>query len=279
MSFNAPSRCLALAMAAALSAMACAKAATAERGTAPRTVGGHTYITQAVPATLGPHRFMFPANLYYNQIGPFADGGIMLAVFWPDFEAASPGDRPLRSVEDSQRQVLIALSYLDRIPIKDYLNRRSSNDATTEADSLRRRNPAQRLELRVAQPERWGLTPYLIDSALMAQYAKDAEAKLGMTYVHNPALEPDWYIVRSKDGQLRTFISCDPADRTADGLAIKGRTLQSVGGDQIAMCRHSMVDIDDSIIIEMSYARVMLGDWQRLEAAVHGLMRRYRVGS
>ena len=40
-----------------------------------------------------------------------------------------------------------------------------------------------------------------------------------------------------------------------------------------------MVDIDDSIIIEMSYARVMLGDWQRLEAAVHGLMRRYRVGS
>jgi len=199
-----------------------------------RTAGGHTYTTQAVEAILGPHSFMFPANLYYNQIGPFADGGVMLTVFWPDFEAAPPGDRPLRSVEDSQRQVLIDLSYLDRIPIKDYLNRRSSNDATTEADSLRRRNPAQRLELRVAQPERWGLTPYSINPALMAQYAKDAEAELGMAYVHNPALEPDWYIARSKDGQLKTFISCDPGDRTADGLVVKGRTLQSVGGDQIA---------------------------------------------
>ena len=45
------------------------------------------------------------------------------------------------------------------------------------------------------------------------------------------------------------------------------------------MCRHSMVDLDDSITIEMTYARVMLSDWQRMEAAVRELLRRYRAKS
>lgn len=40
---------------------------------------------------------------------------------------------------------------------------------------------------------------------------------------------------------------------------------------------HSMADMDDSITIEMSYARVMLSDWQRLKTAVHAQMRRYKV--
>ena len=33
----------------------------------------------------------------------------------------------------------------------------------------------------------------------------------------------------------------------------------------------------DSIAIEMSYARVMLSDWQRLETSVRDLLERYRV--
>jgi len=80
-----------------------------ETATSPRTVSGQTYTTQPVEARLGPHRFMFPANLYYNQTGPLADGGVMLTVFWPDFDAAPPGDRPVRSTQDSRRQVLVEL--------------------------------------------------------------------------------------------------------------------------------------------------------------------------
>jgi len=270
-----------------LSATACAKAPSTEKdhnGTAmsedatnPRTVGGHTYTTQPVEAILGPHRFMFPANLYYNQIGPFADGGVMLTVFWPDFEAAPPGDRPVRKTQDSRRQVLIELHYLDSVPITDYLARRSSNEATTEAGSLERRDPVERLDLRIAQPERWGLTPYAIDPSLLADYAKDSEQKLDVPYVHNPNMEPDWYVARSRDGQLSTFISCDPEDRIPDGLIAHGKTLERAEGEGVAMCSHSLVDLDDSITIEMNYARVMLSDWQRIEHTVRGLLRRYRV--
>ncbi|WP_401750243.1 very short patch repair endonuclease [Stenotrophomonas muris] len=56
---------------------------------------------------LGPHRFMFPANLYYHQIDPFAGGGMMLAVFWKDFDTPPPGDDPMQSVEDEYRRVSI----------------------------------------------------------------------------------------------------------------------------------------------------------------------------
>lgn len=41
----------------------------------PRTVGGRTYTAQPVEANVGPHRFMFPANLYYNPISRFPVAG------------------------------------------------------------------------------------------------------------------------------------------------------------------------------------------------------------
>lgn len=280
-------RLASFALVAVLSTTACAKGPSTEKdpnGTnmseaaaSSRTVGGHTYTTEPVEARVGPHRFMFPANLYYNQTGPLADGGVMLTVLWPDFDAAPPGDRPVRTTQVSRRQVLIELHHLDRVPIEQYLARRTSSEATSAPGSLERRHPVQNLALRVAQPERMGLTPYAIDQSLMAAYVKDSEAALGMRYAHNPKMEPDWYVARSADGQLTTFISCDPADRVPDGLLIEGSTLQRSGEDQIAMCRHSMVDVDDSIAIEMNYARVMLSDWQRLETSVRGLLSRYRV--
>lgn len=108
------------------------------RSRAPRAriVGGHSYTAQPVEANLDPHCFMFPANLYYNQIGPFAGGGVMRAVFWPDFDAAPPGDNPVRSVEDGYRQVSIELRYVGGAGAADYL--------------------AQDLTGRVALTPRWG---------------------------------------------------------------------------------------------------------------------------
>jgi len=72
-------------MAAALNATACAEVSCAEKdpnetpvaelAASLRSGGGHAYTTGPVEARLGPHSFMFPANLYYNQVGQFLDGG------------------------------------------------------------------------------------------------------------------------------------------------------------------------------------------------------------
>jgi len=213
----------------------------------PRMVEGRTYSTQPVEANVGPRRFVFPANLYYNQIGPFPDGGVVLTVLWPNLEPAAPGDFPLRTVEDSYRQVSIELRYVGYARTGDYLAPHIGSGW------------AQSLAERVAQPLRWELTPYAI--------ADDAQA-----------LEPDWYVVRSGNGRARTFISCDAGKLVADGLVMGSRTLVRSGGDRIAMCRHSTVDVESGIAVEMNYAPVLLVEWQRLEAAAVGLIRRYEVG-
>lgn len=212
----------------------------------PRMVEGRTYSTQPVEGNVGPRRFMFPANLYYNQIGPFPDGGVVLTVLWPGLEAAAPGDFPLRTAEDGYRQVSIELRYVGYARTGDYLAPHIGSGW------------AQSLAERVAQPSRFGLTPYAIANEALA-------------------LDPDWYVVRGGDGRVRTFISCDPAKSVADGLQMAPRTLVRSGGDRIAVCRHSMVDVESGIAVEMNYARVLLVEWQRLEAAAVGLMRRYEA--
>jgi len=62
-----------------------------------------------------------------------------------------------------------------------------------------------------------------------------------------------------------------------DGLMmVDGRLVRS-GGDRVAMCRHSVVDVEGGVAVEMSYARVLLVDWKRLETITRELMWRYEV--
>lgn len=165
----------------------------------------------------------------------------MLAVFWTDFNAAPPGDHPARSVEDGYRQVSVELRYVGGAGPTDYL--------------------AQDLTGRVALTPRWGLTPYAVDRSKVARDVR------GVT--------PDWYVVRDGDGRVRTFISCDPWEYMPGGVLVEGGMLVRSSGDRVAMCRHSMADVEAGIAVEMNYARVMLWDWGRLKATTRELMRRY----
>jgi hypothetical protein len=119
----------------------------------PRMVEGRTYSTQPVEASVGPRRFMFPANLYYNQIGPFSDGGVMLSVLWPNLEPAAPGDFALRTMEDGYRQVSIELRYVGGAGVADC--------------------PARDLSERVALTPRWGLMPYAVERSQVVRDVRD----------------------------------------------------------------------------------------------------------
>ncbi|MGE8260467.1 MAG: hypothetical protein ACN6RJ_13660, partial [Stenotrophomonas sp.] len=153
--------------------------------------------------------------------------------------------------EDGYRQVSIELRYVGHARTGDYLAPHIGSGW------------AQSLAERVAQPPRLGLTPYAIDPAAGADDTQ--------------ALEPDWHVARGEDGRVRTFISCDAARVMADGLVMGSRTLVRSGEDRIAMCRHSMVDVESGIAVELNYARVLLGEWQQLEEAAVGLMRRHEA--
>lgn len=149
----------------------------------------------------------------------------------------------MRSVEDGYRQFSIELRYVASAGATDYL--------------------AQDLTERVALTPRWGLTPYAVDRSRVARDVRE--------------VTPDWYVVRYGDGRVRTFISCDPWEYIPDGVLMEVGKLVRSSGDRVAMCRHSVVDVEDGVAMEISYARALLVDWKRVETTTRELMRRYEA--
>jgi hypothetical protein len=242
-----------------------------------RTLNGYTYTNAPVDVKLGPNTFRIPANYFDNQIGPFGEG-LALKLEWPDMKPTSPGARAAPRTNDFLREISISIDYIDRLPIEGAMARRVTNDGHTDEGSLQRRDPAARLDLRVAQPERMGLTPYAINEELRVAYARDQEARTGHPFPRNLAFEPDWYVASSQNGEIATFIQCDSTAYREDGVVLEGDHVTPVDGTASALCTHYFVDVPNSLSITLSYKRAFLSDWKRMEDAVRSILARSKVG-
>ena len=286
MSVLSTHRCVALVFAAALNT-ACAQgpssektekeAAMTENTAESRTVDGYTYTTKPVEARIGPHRFAFPANYYDDQIGPAIGGGVGLTLMWPELVAAPPGTRSTRSMSDHHRAISMSVDHVDAVPIGNLLQRITSTESKTEDGSIERQDPRYRLDMRRPAPERFGLTPYVIDEDRMATYSKAYSDRRGRPPVRNPRYEDDWYIARSSDDTLSTFIKCDQPQNGSQGLQIKDNTLVSDGADMVTSCSHYFVDQTDSLSVTLFYPSVLLKDWRAIEDAARNVLARYKV--
>jgi hypothetical protein len=279
-------RCLALAAAIALSASACARTASNEQQGDPavtesvktgRTLNGHTYTDAPVDVKLGPNTFRIPANYLDSQIAPWPGEGVSVVFEWPDMTATEPGGRADPRTNDFRREIRISIDYIDRVPVETSLDRLSSNEATTPDDSVERGDPRDRLDLRVAQPETLGLTPYEIDEAKMAEYTRAYTARYGKPNPRNPRYENLWYVARDADGKLTTFIKCDSAHFLGDGVELQGDQVISRPGEVAAGCVHYMADIENKLVISLNYKRAFLKDWKRMEDAVRQLLERTKA--
>ncbi|WP_145481315.1 hypothetical protein [Stenotrophomonas rhizophila] len=286
MRLTSPGRCLPLALAIALSASACAQTTPPEQeGTSSmseaveqgRTINGHVYTNAPVEVKLGPHTFRIPANYFDNQIGPEGEG-LALKLEWPEMEPTLPGARAAPRTNDFLKEISVSIDFIDRLPIKGAMARRVTNDGHTDEGSLQRRDPTARLELREPQAEWMGLTPYAINEELRRAYARDQEAKTGRPFPRNLAFEPDWYVARTSDDAIATFIQCDNAEHRKDGVVLEGNEVTPVDGTVSALCTHYFVDLDNSLSITLSYKRAFLKDWKRMEDAVRAILAQYKVG-
>lgn len=272
---------------ACLAAGACAQPAPAvsddkEAQTMPdtvtrgRTVDGYTYTDAPVDARLGPHLFRFPANYYYDQMGPFFDGSLGLRVQWPDLAPMPPGETSRQTMDAFMKAVDYALDYVDRVPIRESLRRGYMNGLPR--DSIEYRDPENRLDLRVAQPEAMGLVRYDLDPDAAAAYAHAYEAERGQPYATIPGWRKDWYVARDAEGEIVTFIECD-TDEITDGLIVDGSELRPSPNpkDRVAQCRHRLILPEDDISILITYVRVLLPDWKRFEDRIKRILRDYRV--
>ncbi len=245
---------------------------------AGRTVNGHTYTDAPVDVKLGPHTFRIPANYLDSQIAPWPGEGVSLVIEWPDMGPSAPGARANPRTNDFRKEIRILVNYVDRLPIETSLERHASNEAITPPDSLERDDPRDRLDLRLAQPEDMGLTPYTVDEAKMAMFAKAYEAKYGTPPPRGRLSEEDWYVARAPDGRLSSFIKCGSKAYVRDGVRLDGAEIIDVPGElPAAGCVHYITDINDRLSISINYKRVFLKDWKRMEDAIRGVLARSKV--
>ncbi|PPT63350.1 hypothetical protein XarbCFBP8130_12235 [Xanthomonas arboricola] len=279
-------RCLALALAIAVTGSACARTPSPEqKRTSPmsgtvttgRTINGHTYSDAPVDVKLGPNTFRIPANYLDSQIAPWPGEGVTLVIEWPDMTPTPPGARANPRTNDFRKEISVRINYIDRAPIETSLERHSSNDAITEANSVERRDPRQRLDLRLAQQDTLDLTPYAIDEAKMLAYSKEYEDHYGKPPIRNPAYEDDWYVARDSSGGLITFIKCDSTKFRGDGVRLEGAEVVHEKGAVAASCVHYFSDIENKLSITLNYKRAFLKDWKRMEDAVRTVLARTKV--
>lgn len=291
MSVRASDRCLALALAVALSQGACAQDGSNGTGARinmegateiGRTVGGRTYTNAPVEVKLGPNTFKIPSNYFDSQLGPWPGEGITLVIEWPDMKPTSPGARVDPRTNDFRKEITALVDYINRVPIETLLAVNASTDRVTAPGSMNARDPRDRLDLRVAQPDVMGLTPYAIDETKMAAFSKEYEAQEGKPPVRNPAFEKDWYVARDAKGQLTTFIKCDSHKFIPnDGARLEGSEIVTdmVGDDsRIADCTQYFVDIENKLSFSVYYYRVYLKDWKRIQETFLDLLKRSKVG-
>ncbi len=222
----------------------------------------HGYNELPVEARLGPHRFRIPANYFRDQIGPDFQGGWELMVQWPDLEPLPPGKRSGQSFETFEKTISISPDYVDRVPIETLMEAYANVDEAGEPPE--RQDPSDRLYLMLAQPERNGLIPYIVDQKALDAYA-DAEAfRLGMT--RRPTGREsykDWFVRRDADGRLQTLIRCDHE--------------REPGEESNPVCDHSFVIPDLNAVVRISYLRDYLASWERIENKARELIGQLRV--
>lgn len=241
-----------------------------------RTLNGHTYTDAPVDVKLGPNTFRIPANYLDSQIAPWPGEGVSLVIEWPDMTPTLPGARANPRTNDFRKEISVRINYVDRVPIEALMERYASNEALTEADSVERGDPRDRLDLRIPQPETMGLTPYAIDEAAMKEFTRRYEARYAKPPVRNPAYERDWYVARQADGRISTFIKCDAKGFRQDGVRLEGDQVISVQGEVAAGCVHYFVDSDNKLSVTLDYKRAFLKDWKRMEDAVRDVITRTR---
>jgi hypothetical protein len=235
--------------------------------------------TQPVPFKLGPNAFALHRNFFYFQNAPSAaptDGTVSLSLQWPCLEPLPQGFNFADDEDASMRAILITVRYLDPERIAVPIAMQRTLLPLDPGSPAQRANPLENLELRLrgeAMPD--GLVPFYADLDAVVRYLRDRHPGNERAHSRENALQlsKDWYVRRGADGVPRSVIKCDNRE-IPDGLLIEGPLVKDDPAVQYrASCDHQYALPALGIVVEMSYARAFLPDWQRLEERLERLLQ------
>lgn len=218
-----------------------------------------------VEFSLGPNRFVLPANWFADGFGPDFQGGVTLALHWPSLEPY-PSGQPYGSFTTGpmrNQAITVSIDYIDRVPIDELPGRYVTLGPGEDA-----KKPEYNLALRVRRPDRFDLQHYIVDLEKFEAWVNRFPGRS-----HVPASElvgrsSDWFISRDATGRIGTVVMCDD-ERTPEGFEIRNAALVSVpGSSRWPLCSHRFSVPEFSMSIDASYHRPILRDWLRIESAV-----------
>lgn len=255
-----------------LCACAAARAPEASTGlaseTGPRTSAEAT--PELIEFKLGPHQFALPSNYFADEQGPDFQGGVTLALLWPELKPYPPGNGYWKQTSGPMRHHRVLVSFSEvGVPIDSLPERH----VTLEPDD-NLNNPSTNIALRIRRPDRFGLEHYIVDLDKKAAWLNRFP---GQSRVHAEDLPPrmsDWLIGRDTQGRVRTVVLCDDS-RVPEGYEIRNEALFDLpGSKRWPLCDgHYFTLADYSLAVTASYHRPILRDWQRIERAVREIMK------
>jgi len=209
-------------------------------------------------ACVGPYLLELPQNYFYNQMGTEFDGSFALALEYPKLEPFQPGERSNLTADVGVRTVMVRFNYIDRIDIHQAM--RNSYTNTTFAPD----NPAASLEGRLIGEQMYGLTPYYADLERIRAHWRQMGASESA-----PAMQvrwnEDWYVERGDDGEVKTIIKCTSRNMIETGVEYRDGKMVKNDVRELPKCDHFFAIADHDIKVHMTYVRVALPDWKRIE--------------
>lgn len=224
-----------------------------------------------VPATIGTHRFAFPKNLYYQQSGPDASDGVMLGVQWPALEPLPQGVDYHANTASFISHINIDISAASRLSDDQYKRvlQRYIEPINPENESAKA-DPSQNLNLRIKGDPTFGLTPYLADFDKLKPYYDKVHGP------GSPAIKPehndDWFVRMGADGIPTTVIICS-SRLLPDGVKIVDGRIVDDDTPRRSTCFHSFLIPELRLVVDMSYLRAVMHDWQRIESKVRSIIQ------
>ncbi|KAF1003437.1 MAG: hypothetical protein GAK28_04723 [Luteibacter sp.] len=233
---------------------------------------------QYVDACLGPHRFRLPRNLYEWQTGQDLVGigiGVGLNVQWPSLEPLPQGQDYHDNNETFISSIALDIQYLGPHSDSNHgIILRKSIEPFPSDDPERWNNPDDNLHLRIKGAPVYDLTPYYADFNLIELYYKNLYGEL--TKATDPDVHRDWFIRMTDDDLPSTVIICE-SHRMPDGAAIEQNRIVDKAGDFRSSCTHKFIVTKYSVIVYAHYLRIMMHDWERIEARVRSLLESSEV--
>lgn len=262
--------------AAPAGAMSAPAATPASSASSAKPYKWEGYSDKPVEAKLGPYRFRFPMNMYYDQMGPDFQGGVALVLRWPSLEPYPPGENFHDTTERFISAINIELTYPDRLSDEEYAaGMRHWIQPRDPQDPKQRKDPSENLDLRIKGKDVYGLTPYYLDFKKLRPYFDEIYGPNTPAASPDNSLNVDWYVKFGEGGMPTTFIECAVRE-VPDGVIIEdGNVSDDPKQRRRALCRHSFNIPEYRLHVLVSYVRPLMKDWAHIEARVCELLRQH----